>query len=82
MFGYDDPNGRALTALEYQKLQGIVNKPCNFIMSDIANLGAYLTEEYDFIHLSNIFDYISKQDRFDILEPLLNHVNVGGRVVI
>ena len=33
------------------------------------------------MHLSNIFDYVSKQQRFDTLKPLLNHVNVGGRIV-
>ena len=38
---------------------------------------------YDFVHLSNIFDYICGRDfQSQILEDLLKHVNIGGRVLI
>jgi hypothetical protein len=68
---------------EYQKLQNTVTKPYNFIMSDIDNLSNCLTESYDFMHLSNIFDYkYTMSSRLSALYPLLKHVNVGGRIVI
>ena len=82
IFGYNDSGGRVLSVAEYQKLQEIVKEPYNFILTDIADLSTHLTGTYDFMHFSNIFDYILKQKRFDVLEPLLNHVNVGGRIVI
>ena len=67
---------------EYKKLQKIVTKPYNCTVTDIADLGEKLTENYDFMHFSNIFDYIPKRKRFGVLKPLLEHVNVGGRVVM
>ena len=81
-FGYKKTNGRALTVAEYQKLQGIVKEPYNFVMVDIRDLSSKLDDFYDFMHLSNVFDYIDKKERFDVLEPLLEHVNIGGRIVI
>ena len=82
IFGYDDFDGRALTVSEYEKLREILKEPYNFILANIDDLSAHLTGKYDFMHLSNIFDYVPKQNRFDVLEPLLNHVNVGGRILI
>ncbi|MBO7644785.1 MAG: DUF3419 family protein [Alphaproteobacteria bacterium] len=66
---------------EYKKLQEIIKKPYNFIQTDIANLSAHLTEIYDFMHLSNILDHVDKDEHWDILNTLLKHVNVGGRIV-
>lgn len=67
---------------EYEKLQEIVEKPYNFIMTDLASLSAHLTKSYDFIHLSNILDYVYDQgNKFFTIYPLLKHVNVGGRII-
>jgi hypothetical protein len=71
------------TESEYQKLQEIVNGTYSFTMTDITNLNGKLTQSYDFMHFSNVFDHIRKpQQHFTIIEPLLKHVNVGGRVLI
>ena len=71
------------TKSEYQKLQEIINKPYNFIQTDIANLSAKLVgKRYDFIHLSNIFDHVDEEDKIlEILNSLLSYVNVGGRIL-
>lgn len=71
------------TDAEYQKLQNIIKQNYNFIRTDIAQLSTYLTQGYDFIHVSNIFDYVYKaKDRIDMLCSLLKYVNVGGRICI
>jgi hypothetical protein len=82
VLGYDNDKWRALTVAEYQKLQGIVKEPYDFVMTDIRDLSNKLDGCYDFMHLSNIFDYIDKKERFDVLEPLFGHINTGGRIVI
>ena len=71
------PNGQ-----EYNKLKDIVKKSYRFILSDIKDLTTKLTEPYDFIHVSNIFDRISRNDGLNILVSLLKHVNPKGRILI
>lgn len=67
---------------EYAKLRQIVKSPYNFMLSDVADLGANLTQNYDFIHLSNIFDNISSEKQFDVVSSLVKNVNLGGRILI
>ena len=67
---------------EYAKLRQIVKNPYDFMQSDIVDLGAKLTEKYDFIHLSNIFDCISPKKQFEVISSLTNNVNPGGRILI
>lgn len=71
------------TEAEYQKLQEIIKKPYDFIQTDIADLSAKLNDKmYDFIHLSNIFDHVDEECKIlEILNSLLPHVNVGGRIL-
>lgn len=79
--GKDDPY--LLNEQEYNKLREIVKKTYSFEMGDICCLKNRLTESYDFIHISNIFDYIIKpEQQFKILGSLLKHLNVGGRIVL
>jgi len=70
-------------ALEYKKLQKIVKKPYKFFHTDIQSLGRELTESYDFIHLSNIFEHmqVSQKQQSKIIISLMEHVNVGGRIL-
>ena len=70
------------TVSEYEKLQKIVKEPYSFTQTDIADLSVYLTDKYDFMHFSNIFDYIYEEYQWKVIMPLLNNVNVGGRVLI
>jgi len=76
-------NPRLPSEQEYQIFQKIIRKPYNFIMSNITTLSTCLVGKYDFIHCSNIFDYILIRDfQTTILSNLLEHVNVGGRILI
>ena len=80
---YGEDNDGALKKKEYEKLQKVIKKPYNFILTDIDDLSTHLTGKYDFMHFSNIFDYADEtSDQFDIIFPMLNYVNVGGRIVI
>ena len=70
------------TGQEYNKLKDIVKKSYRFILSDIKDLTTKLTEPYDFIHVSNIFDRIPRNEGLNILSSLLKHVNPKGRILI
>lgn len=67
---------------DYQKLQEIVKKPYNFMMTDVVNLSGKITENYDFIHLSNVFDYVPVVSQLEVLQFLVKHVNIGGRIFV
>ena len=68
---------------EYNKLQEIVTQPYNFIMADLSELCGHLTDTYDFIHLSNVFDYIRDPGyQTMLLLDLLKYLNLDGRIVI
>jgi hypothetical protein len=69
-------------AQEYKKLQDIVKEPYNFVFSDIKWLSARLTDTYDFVHVSNIFDRIPRDNSFDVLMSLLKLVNKNGRILL
>ena len=58
-------------------------KPYQFFHTDIQSLGRKLTESYDFIHLSNIFEHmqVSQKQQSKIIISLMEHVNVGGRIL-
>ena len=70
------------TKQEYKKLRKIVKKPYNFMLTDIDKLSAHLTDKYDFIHLSNILDHLPMHRHTNIITPLLDYVNVGGRILM
>ncbi len=67
---------------EYGRLKDIVQKPYTFILSDIKDLGAKITKTYDFVHVSNIFDYVPRDKSFDVLSSLLKLVNPNGRILV
>ena len=75
-------NGAVLpTQFEYNKLQESVKATYNFILSDICKMGGKLTKSYDFMHLSNIFDYVQSFYYEIVISSLMEHVNPGGRIV-
>ena len=69
------------TFYEYVKLRTKIKGAYNFYMTDIRNLGNFLTTSYDVIHLSNILDYVPMAEHKNTILPLLNHVNPGGRII-
>ena len=66
---------------EYTKLQKIVDKHYDFIMEDVVNIGDCITNPYDFMHLSNVFDYVRSGDYGKVILSLVQHVNPGGKIV-
>lgn len=85
MFGreicYDDSPALP-TKKEFANMRKAINKPFRFIWSDIRNLDEKLTKKYDFIHLSNIFDYLLSVDIKSILYKLTQHTNPGCTICI
>ena len=69
------------TFLEYMKLRIKVKESYNFYMTDIRSLCICLKKSYDVIHLSNILDYVPTSEHKNVVLPLLNHVNPGGRII-
>ena len=71
----------AIMPSEYKKLQNMEYKPFPFIWSDIKdlNLGDNM---YDFVHLSNVLDYVPYDDLTPVMRKVQQHVNIGGRIVI
>lgn len=67
---------------EYSKMKEIVKESYRFVMSDIKNLSAEITKTYDFVHVSNIFDYVPRDESFDVLSSLLKLVNPNGRILV
>lgn len=63
---------------EFQKMREVITEPFNFIWSDIASLHEKLDKNYDFIHLSNILDYIKGPDGLKILASLMQYTHVGS----
>jgi len=70
------------TKSEYKQMRKTINKPYNFIWSDIEHLHTQLKGKYDFIHLSNIMDYISSYngDSTRILRRLAKHTRPGSNI--
>lgn len=70
------------TETEYTKLKNILGEPFNFIWNDLESMSVNLTEKYDLINLSNIFDYIhNSQTQLMILNNLSKYLNKNGHIV-
>ena len=71
------------TETEFQKMQQVIKEPFNFIWSDLQTLHKKLNKTYDFIHLSNIFDYLGTyQNCVNILNSLTPYTNPGCNICI
>lgn len=69
--------------LIHQALHSIDLQPFTFIWSDIAHLDAMLDDnKYDFIHLSNIFDFVSDDVKISVLNQLTKRLNKSGRILM
>lgn len=65
---------------EYAQIKEKLRGPFNFVWTDITSLHAKLNKTYDFMHLSNIFDYLGKQKIIYVLSSLVPYVNNGGKI--
>ena len=80
---FGDNHENFVTESEYNQLKETVKQPYNFMMTNMACLDNYLTQSYDFMHTSNVFDYVfDVKHQIALLGVLLKHLNVGGRIVI
>jgi hypothetical protein len=70
------------TIIEYNKLHRKVTQPYDFELTNIYKLSKYLTKNYDFMHLSNIFDYVIENDYEELFLSLMKFVNTGGKIVM
>ena len=72
------------TPTEYRRMRKTINKPYNFIWSDIEHLHTQLKGKYDFIHLSNIMDYVTScnGDSTRVLRHLAKHTKPNGNICL
>ena len=68
------------TETEYAYLKSIITKPFKFYLGSIDNLYTQLTDKYDLIDTSNIFDY-GAVNITNTLASLLPHMRIGGRLI-
>lgn len=69
-----------LTKDEFNKLKQTIHKPFNFIWSDAMHIHEHITQEYDVINLSNIFEWVP-ETTIPTLESLQKHLRVGGYII-
>lgn len=66
---------------EYNFLKRTLKKPFNFVCADLYDLSAKITDKYDVINVSNIFDYCyDGKTKAQILYNLAKHLRVGGHI--
>lgn len=70
------------TKKEYAFIRSQVNKPFNFIWTDILDLHTKLNKQYDVINLSNISDYMTPTMVIRIIKNLEPFLSINGSVII
>ena len=76
-------NFNPMTAAQYKKLRAGVNVPFNFIWSDVMSLSGHLTQKYDQMYMSNIFQYNCDKDKnVKLIQDLLPFLNDGGEIML
>ena len=67
----------------YEKLHLVDLPTFPFIWTDIEHLDAKLGDNtYDFIHLSNILDFVNDDIKVSVLKQLTQRLNYGGRILM
>ena len=75
----DKPMHKAL----YKELHQVDLPAFPFIWTDIEHLDGKLQDKtYDFIHLSNILDYVRYSTKLSVLKSLVKRLNYGGRILM
>lgn len=69
------------TDAEYAQMRDTINAPFKFIWTDLNDLHAHLTSEYDVINLSNIFEHCNASQIPKILVSLRNYIRPGGYII-
>lgn len=66
------------TPTEYDQMRQNIDGDFIFIWSGITSLHTKLNKTYDFMHLSNIFDYIDTERSAKTLSKLATHTKIGS----
>ena len=73
----------ALYSDEYAKLQKLITGPFNFIWTDLSELSAHLTRQYDQIYLSNILQYNADAEYIiPLVVDLARFLKPGGTMMV
>ena len=68
---------------EFTRLKQLIDKPFNFIWTDVEKLSTHLTQEYDQIYLSNIIQYHAKADYvIPLVMDLARFLKSGGTMMV
>lgn len=68
---------------EYAKIGEIIKEPFNFIWTDLGELSAHVTQNYDQIYLSNILQYNAQpQYVVNVICDLMTRLNPGGKILV
>ena len=68
---------------EFVKLKKLINKPFDFIWSDLQNLSGKLNRTYDQIYLSNILEYNCNYDSvYNVITNMLPRLNNKGQIML
>lgn len=71
------------TDTEYDIARKTVTGPMNFIWTDLQDLHKELTQEYDIVYLSNIFEYFPSQKKItSVLNSLRPFIKNGGEIML
>lgn len=66
------------TDTEYAQMREKINTSFNFIWSDAVSIHHHLNKKYDFVHLSNIFDFLDEDDRMYVLANIMKYIKPNG----
>ena len=66
---------------QYSKLRHCIPSNFNFIWSDVSNLHTKLTQTYDVINMSNVFDYMNSLEIEKTIYNLYPFLNDNGRII-
>ncbi len=71
------------TSDEYAKMQNSIKEPFNFIWTDIVDLNAHLTKQYDVINISNILEWIDMRSMYSrfMIHDLFYRLKPNGYIV-
>lgn len=71
---------------QYAAMRKNVRRPFNFVWADLMRVPQHLTQQYDIINISNIFDHYRMADRNDTeivrtLAQLWPHIAINGHLI-
>lgn len=78
VLGVDVSSGMLTQANENKKARNVTN----VIFKEVADKAPFLSETFDYIHTTMVFQHIHPENGLPILDHLLEHLNAGGKAFI